>query len=118
MSTEIISIKNHRLTGKADFSSDTSVEGNAVYINVRPKFIDKGNNLYSALILGVGSLDGEVNALGESTSDSDFSYQAGIEVGYMFDNVDISIGYRYRNVELDGVDINIGGVTLGMRYNF
>lgn len=36
----------------------------------------------------------------------------------MFDNVDISIGYRYRNVELDGVDINIGGVTLGMRYNF
>jgi opacity protein-like surface antigen len=104
--------------GKADFSSDASVEGNAVYINVRPKFIDNGNNLYSALILGVGSLDGELNVLGESYSDSDFSYQAGIEAGYMFDNVDISVGYRYRNVELDGVDINVGGVTLGMRYNF
>ncbi len=104
--------------GKTDFTSDISVEGSALYINVRPKLIDKGNNLYSALTLGVGYLDGEINVLGVSDSNSDLSYQAGLEAGYMFNNVDISVGYRYRYVKLDGIVINIGGITFGMRYNF
>ncbi|NMS64256.1 outer membrane protein, partial [Vibrio parahaemolyticus] len=73
---------------------------------------------YSALILGVGSLKGETNVLGVSESESKFSYQAGLEVGYMINNIDLSIGYRYRTAEFDGIDINIQGVTVGMRYNF
>lgn len=104
--------------GEAEFAKDVSVKGNAFYINARPKFIDKGNNLYSALILGVGSLKGETNVFGLSESESKFSYQAGLEVGYMINNVDLAIGYRYRSAEFDGVDITIQGVTVGMRYNF
>lgn len=104
--------------GEAEFFENASVKGNAFYINARPKFIDKGNNLYSALILGVGSLKGETNVLGVSESESKFSYQAGLEVGYMINNIDLSIGYRYRAAEFDGIDINIQGVTVGMRYNF
>ena len=104
--------------GDADFAENVSVKGNAFYINARPKFINKGNNLYSALILGVGSLKGETNVFGLSESESKFSYQAGLEVGYMINNVDLSIGYRYRAAEFDGVDIKIQGVTVGMRYNF
>ena len=104
--------------GKADFAENVSVKGNAFYINARPKFINKGNNLYSALILGVGSLKGETNVFGLSESESKFSYQAGLEAGYMINNVDLSIGYRYRAAEFDGVDIKIQGVTVGMRYNF
>ncbi|WP_282175460.1 outer membrane protein [Vibrio diabolicus] len=104
--------------GEAEFNEYVSVKGDAFYINARPKFIDKGNKLYSALILGVGSLKGETNVFGISESESKFSYQAGLEVGYMLDNVDLAIGYRYRSAEFDGVDINIQGVTVGMRYNF
>lgn len=70
--------------GEAEFAESVSVEGNAFYINARPKFMEKGNNLYSALILGVGTLQGETNIFGVSESDSKFSYQAGLEVGYMF----------------------------------
>ncbi|MDF5485381.1 outer membrane beta-barrel protein, partial [Vibrio parahaemolyticus] len=81
-------------------------------------FMEKGNNLYSALILGVGTLQGETNILGASESDSKFSYQAGLEVGYMFNDIDVSVGYRYRAAEFDGVDLEIQGVTVGMRYNF
>ncbi|MDF5276497.1 outer membrane beta-barrel protein, partial [Vibrio parahaemolyticus] len=73
--------------GEAEFFENASVKGNAFYINARPKFIDKGNNLYSALILGVGSLKGETNVLGVSESESKFSYQAGLEVGYMINNI-------------------------------
>ncbi|EIA1625483.1 porin family protein [Vibrio parahaemolyticus] len=104
--------------GEAEFAENVSVEGNAFYINARPKFMEKGNNLYSAFILGVGTLQGETNILGASESDSKFSYQAGLEVGYMFNDIDVSVGYRYRAAEFDGVDLEIQGVTVGMRYNF
>ncbi len=104
--------------GKADFSDSVSVDGHAFYINARPKFMDKGSNLYSALVLGAGSLESEINVLGMSASDSELSYQAGLEVGYMFNNLDFSIGYRYRTADFEGVDVQIKGVTAGVRYNF
>ncbi len=75
------------------------------YINVRPKFIDQGNSLYSALILGV-------------ELESDFTYQVGLEVGYMFNDIDFSLGYRYRTDKFDGEEIKIKGFIAGMRYNF
>ncbi len=104
--------------GKADFSDSVSVDGHAFYINARPKFLDKGSNLYSALILGVGSLEGDTSILGVSDSESELSYQVGLEVGYMFNNLDFSIGYRYRIADFDDVDVKIKGVTAGVRYNF
>ncbi|WP_218925170.1 hypothetical protein [Vibrio sp. ES.051] len=69
--------------GEAEFAESVSVEGKAFYINARPIFMEKGSNLYSALILGVGSLQGETNIFGVSESDFKFSYQAGLEVVYV-----------------------------------
>lgn len=104
--------------GEAEFVDDVSVEGDAFFINARPKFIESRNNLYSALILGVGSLEGKTNIYGESESESEIAYQAGIEIGYMLDQIDIGVGYRYRYAKFDDVDFSIQGITAGVRYNF
>lgn len=101
--------------GKATFENNTDTKGDAYYINVRPKFIEPNNNLYSAFILGIGALNLDPKGL---NSESKFSYQAGVEVGYMIKQVDLSIGYRYRGAKFDNTDVIIQGVTLGARYNF
>ncbi|WP_028021538.1 porin family protein [Enterovibrio calviensis] len=107
--------------GKAKFTDTYHVESEAVYINAKPKFIEVGNSLYSALILGVGSMSSEINIDGQSIKDSDLSYQAGFEIGYMIDEWDIGLGYRYQVADFDGfygVDVSNQSVTLGVRYNF
>ncbi len=97
--------------GRVEFVSTLSGEpvrtddADVYYINARPKFIDQGNNLYSALILGI-------------ELESDSTYQAGIEVGYMLNNVDFSLGYRFRTDKFDDEEIKIKGFMAGMRYNF
>ncbi|MDD1796249.1 porin family protein [Enterovibrio makurazakiensis] len=107
--------------GKAKFTDTYHVESDAVYINAKPKFIEVGNNLYSALILGVGSMSAEIKNNGQTIKDSDLSYQAGFEVGYMIDDWDLGIGYRYQTADFDGfygMDISNQSLTLGVRYNF
>ncbi|WP_407333304.1 porin family protein [Enterovibrio sp. 27052020O] len=107
--------------GKAKFSRTESVEGEAFYVNVRPKFVELGNNLYSALIFGVGSMSSEITIGGQKFKDSDLSYQAGFEIGYMIDQLDIGIGYRYQTADFDafnGLDVSNQGVVIGVRYNF
>ncbi|OEE89195.1 hypothetical protein A1OQ_12120 [Enterovibrio norvegicus FF-162] len=107
--------------GKAKFTDTYHVENEAVYINAKPKFIEVGNNLYSALILGVGSMSSEIKNNGQTIKDSDLSYQAGLEVGYMIDEWDIGIGYRYQTADFDGfygMDVSNQSVTLGIQYNF
>ncbi|MBE1277797.1 outer membrane beta-barrel protein [Enterovibrio baiacu] len=107
--------------GKTDFTSSSHVDADAYYINAKPKFVEEGNNLYSALILGVGSMSSEISVSGQSIKDSDLSYQAGFEIGYMIDNLDIGVGYRYQTAEFDGfdgADVSNQSVTLGIRYNF
>ncbi|KII79815.1 outer membrane beta-barrel protein [Vibrio renipiscarius] len=104
--------------GKSDFGSGQSVEGDAYFFNARPKFIEANNNIYSAFILGVGSMSGKVKAGGQSASDSEIIYQVGIEIGYMVDQYDIGVGYRYRVAEFDDVDYTNEGFVLGIRYKF
>ncbi|MGF1746046.1 outer membrane beta-barrel protein [Vibrio minamisatsumaniensis] len=114
----------------SDGPDSFKLKGDAFYINARPKFINEGNNLYSALILGVGSVNSEatfhLSPYSDSGSDRWLSYQAGIEVGYMFDNLDFSVGYRYRKtnakIQIQNQSIKgdwvVQGITLGVRYNF
>jgi len=104
--------------GKAEASSGASVEGDAVYINARPKFTEDGTSLYSAVLFGAGVLRGEADYNGLKESESKVSYQLGLEVGYMFGDIDVSLGYRYRATKIKSVDITIQGVTAGVRYNF
>ncbi|MGF1687000.1 porin family protein [Photobacterium japonica] len=107
--------------GQAKFSGSAeglSVDGDAYYVNFRPKFTAPDNNLYSAFIFGAGTMNGEAKVLGQSGSDSKFTYQAGVEVGYMFNNVDVGIGYRYRTADFDDVKYSVQGFTAGVRYNF
>lgn len=104
--------------GKTSFGQNLSVESNAYYVNLRPKFVEAGNPLYSALIFGVGSMNSELTLLGKKMDDSEISYQAGFEIGYMINEWDLGIGYRYNTADFDGLDIANHGVTLGFRYNF
>lgn len=104
--------------GQAEFVKGVSVDGDAYYVNFRPKFTAPNNNLYSAFIFGAGTMNGEAKIPGLSGSDSQFTYQAGVEVGYMFNHVDVGIGYRYRAADFDDVKVSVQGVTVGVRYNF
>ncbi|NLS12862.1 porin family protein [Vibrio sp. SM6] len=104
--------------GKAEFAPGVSVDGQAFYVNARPKFTDADNILYSALILGIGGLKGEGHISGLSDSDTEFSYQLGVEMGVMLDAFDFSLGYRYREAGFNGFDAEIQGVTIGLRYHF
>ncbi|MGF1724239.1 outer membrane protein [Photobacterium nomapromontoriensis] len=108
----------YRKFGETSYSDGIKGDGQAFYINARPKFIDNGNNLYSAFILGIGHLSVDTTGFNESYSDSKIAYQVGVEAGYMIKNVDIAIGYRYQIADFDGVDMSVHGVTAGVRYNF
>lgn len=104
--------------GKAEFAQDVSMDGEAYYFNLRPKWVEPGNNLYSALILGVGGIKAQTNIYGVSRSQTELAYQAGFELGYMFDQLDVGIGYRYQTGDFNDVDLSIQGVLLTARYNF
>ena len=110
--------------GETEFTHATNaaqsgtVDGNAVFVNIRPKLIEFDNNLYSAFILGAGKMQTNVTQSNQSLVDDKFAYQFGIEVGYMLNNVDLSIGYRYRGSKFRDVNMSVQGATLGARYNF
>ncbi len=108
----------YQYLGETEFTDAASFDGNALYVNVRPKFYESGNNLYSALILGGGILSGEAKLSGVKQSESEFSYQLGLEVGYMIDDFDLNLGYRFRGAEFGDVDVSLQGVVAGLRYNF
>lgn len=104
--------------GKAEFAKNVSAEGDAYFINARPKFIEANNNLYSAFILGIGSLSGKTKVNGTSSSESEIAYQLGVEVGYMFSQLEFGVGYRYRLAEFDSVDFTNQGFDISMKYRF
>lgn len=104
--------------GKADFG-ELYTEGDAIFINGRSKFTsDSSNPLYSGIILGLGYIDGKISDGSVTLSESDIAYQAGVEIGYMLNNFDISLGYRWQFSTIDEVDVTVDGFTAGLRYNF
>ncbi|PMG28315.1 hypothetical protein BCU97_22405 [Vibrio splendidus] len=111
----------YRKIGKVNFNDVMDIEGQAFFLNVKPKFIVKGDvlDLYVSLLAGVGSMDMEAKALGVSGSKSEAAYQVGAELGAIVaDNVDIHIGYRYANVEIESIDVSPQTAYLGARYHF
>ncbi|MEZ9073008.1 porin family protein [Vibrio splendidus] len=111
----------YRKIGKVNFNDVMDIEGQAFFLNVKPKFIVKGDvlDLYVSLLAGVGSMDMEAKAFGVSGSKSEAAYQVGAELGAIVaDNVDIHIGYRYANVEIESIDVSPQTAYLGARYHF
>ncbi|MEZ8021407.1 porin family protein [Vibrio splendidus] len=111
----------YRKIGKVNFNDVMDIEGQAFFLNVKPKFIVKGDvlDLYVSILAGVGSMDMEAKAFGVSGSKSEAAYQVGAELGAIVaDNVDIHIGYRYANVEIESIDVSPQTAYLGARYHF
>ena len=107
----------YRQIGKVNFSDVMDIEGQAFFVNIKPKFIVKGDivDLYVSLLAGVGSMDMEAN----SDSKSEAGYQVGGELGAIVtDNIDIHLGYRNARVEIDSIDVSSQTAYLGARYHF
>lgn len=111
----------YRQIGKVNFSDVMDIEGQAFFVNIKPKFIVKGDvvDLYVSLLAGVGSMDMEAKAFGVSGSKSETGYQVGGELGAIVtDNIDIHLGYRNARVEIDSIDVSSQTAYLGARYHF
>ena len=111
----------YRKIGKVNYSDVMDVEGQAFFINIKPKFIVKGDvlDLYVSLLAGVGSMDMEAKAFGMSDSESEAAYQVGGELGAIItDRIDIHLGYRNARVEIDSVDVSSQTAYIGARYHF
>ncbi|CAH6958019.1 OMP_b-brl domain-containing protein [Vibrio chagasii] len=111
----------YRKIGKVSFSDSMDIEGQAFFVNVKPKFIVKGDalDLYVSLLAGVGSMDMDVKMSGTSESKSEAAYQVGAELGAIVsDNIDIHLGYRNARVEIYDVDVSSQTAYIGARYKF
>lgn len=111
----------YRQLGKVSYSDSMDIEGQAFFVNVKPKFIVKGDalDLYVSLLAGVGSMDMDVKMLGISESKSEAAYQVGAELGAIVsDNIDIHLGYRNARVEIYDVDVSSQTAYIGARYKF
>ncbi len=111
----------YRKIGKVNYSDVMDVEGQAFFVNIKPKFIVKGDvlDLYVSLLAGIGSMDMEAKAFGVSDSKSEAAYQVGGELGAVLtDNIDIHLGYRNARVEIDSVDVSSQTAYIGARYHF
>ncbi|CAH6826988.1 OMP_b-brl domain-containing protein [Vibrio chagasii] len=111
----------YRKIGKVSYSDSMDIEGQAFFVNVKPKFIVKGDalDLYVSLLAGVGSMDMDVKMSGTSESKSEAAYQVGAELGAIVsDNIDIHLGYRNARVEIYDVDVSSQTAYIGARYKF
>ncbi|NOI85016.1 porin family protein [Vibrio sp. 99K-1] len=107
----------YRKIGKVSYSDSMDIEGQAFFVNVKPKFIVKGDalDLYVSLLAGVGSMDMD----GTSESKSEAAYQVGAELGAIVsNNIDIHLGYRNARVEIYDVDVSSQTAYIGARYKF
>ncbi|MFA0609024.1 outer membrane beta-barrel protein [Vibrio sp. 10N.222.49.B4] len=113
----------YRKIGKVNFAQMVDIEGQAFFVNVKPKFIVKGDvlDLYVSLLAGVGSMDMDmkIKALGFSASKSETAYQIGGEFGAIItDNIDVHIGYRSAHIEIESIDVSSKTAYIGARYHF
>ncbi|UPR30014.1 porin family protein [Vibrio crassostreae] len=111
----------YRKIGKVNYNDLMDIEGQAFFVNIKPKFIVKGDvlDLYVSLLAGVGSMDMDVKMSGSSESKSEAAYQVGAELGAIVsDNIDIHLGYRNARVEIYDVDVSSQTAYIGARYKF
>lgn len=95
---------------------DTSADGYLVNLRLTAA---NSTNVYSSVILGAGIVDGKIKHFG---SDRGVAYQAGVEIGYQFQKMNIGVGYRYLFTEFDSVigdiDTELSGFNIGVGYRF
>lgn len=116
----------YRSLGKADFETSASVtstvEGDGVSLNLRPKFHVQEVPIYVGLLLGLGQYDTEISGAAYKDSSTDIGWQWGAEIGYKFEGgVALSVGYRALTVDFDdhlGSTIKFSGFNLGVNYLF
>ncbi|KXF81109.1 porin family protein [Enterovibrio coralii] len=109
-----------RSFGEADFANVLKMEGSAFYFNAKPKFyVDDDKSFYVGGLVGLGSMEIELNTSSGSASDSDTSIQFGVEAGYEMDSgFGFNLGYKVAKAEIQTVDFTYDGVYVGINYLF
>ncbi|EHP5030882.1 porin family protein [Vibrio cholerae] len=113
----------YRQLGKVNYSNILDVSGSGVFVNVKPKlFVNyEFGDVYLAPFGGVGlvKVDAKSPINNIAESETELGYQLGIELGFKVNrSMDIMIGYRSAQVEVDSVTTSFGSGYLGGRYYF
>lgn len=107
----------YRSFGEVTFGDAPPIEGDAWFLNGKPKLYAQGSNVYFAGLFGVGQMEFESSAF--SGSDSSSALQYGAEIGFEFEqNLVLNAGYRAATAEFDGVDVTVSGLYAGARFKF
>ncbi len=113
----------YRQLGKVNFSDLLEISGAGLFINVNPKLIVEYEfgDVYLSPYAGIGYVDVDAKSppYGVDTSQSEYAYQYGVDLGFIVNrNVDLIIGYRSVQATLDKVDVTFGSGYVGARYYF
>ncbi len=113
----------YRQLGKVNFSDILDISGSGLFVNVKPKLIVEYGfgDVYLSPFAGIGyvDVDAKSSLYGIDTSQSEFGYQYGVDLGFIVNrNVDLIIGYRSVQATLDKVDVSFGSGYVGARYYF
>ncbi|MBW3698323.1 porin family protein [Vibrio sp. T187] len=111
----------YRKLGSVEYQDTLKLKGDALFVNVKPKFIVNYDyaDVYVSLLAGVGSLDLEASANGTSASQTEAGVQIGAEIGVILThNIDLHAGYRAAYASVDSLDVTVGSGYAGVRYHF
>lgn len=114
----------YRHFGTVQFLDIVDADGDAVFVNLKPRFIKHYEKVeaYVALIGGIGHLEFDLknSVNGASVSDSKGGYQYGAEIGVAFrNNINVHAGYRVAQVQnLEETDITMSTGYVGVGYQF
>ncbi len=113
----------YRQFGDVSVFDTLTLEGQGVFLNVKPKFIIEYEqvDVYVALLAGLGRLDvkAKIPSIGFSESTTETAYQFGAELGFrLTSHWDVHLGYRAAKLSDDQFDIQFDGGYVGARYAF
>lgn len=114
----------YRHFGTVQYADLVDADGDAVFVNIKPRFIKhyKQVDAYVSLIGGIGHLDFELEntSNGASASASKGGFQYGAEIGVAFrNNISLHAGYRVAQAQdVEDIDVTVSTGYIGVGYQF
>ncbi|OCH14388.1 MULTISPECIES: outer membrane beta-barrel protein [unclassified Aliivibrio] len=109
----------YRQLGENNYLHEMIVESSAVFVNLKPKFVNSETLLYSAILLGVGKVDSNFKTYDAEVSHVNTGFQYGIEVGYDFKSgLSTYLGYKELKTDIEHIELISTGTYAGMSYSF
>ncbi|MCG9727196.1 hypothetical protein [Vibrio brasiliensis] len=103
---------------------DVGTGASALSISFKPVFRPSGSGFFIGGLAGFGKYTFEKNRLsldathGHDVTESDYGMAMGGELGYEFDRLILSAGYRSMSSTMFGQTVNMSSLSFGGRYKF